>query len=152
MQRPKPGFRLDRERAPGFSGAGAFGDRLSLDSMEAGERREQGQVRGGAMGPIPLVAATACTWLVALAVATPVPVPLGSSAAAAGGPPRRGALDINTASTEELAALPGLDPARAAAIVRGRPYRSRNELYLRAVISADTYARIKDRITVEPKP
>ena len=104
------------------------------------------------MRPIPLVAATAWTWLVVLPAVVPVFPPLVPPSTAAGGPSRRGPIDINTASAEELATLPGLDPARADAIVRGRPYRSRNELYLRAVISADTYARIKNRITVEPKP
>jgi DNA uptake protein ComE-like DNA-binding protein len=54
-------------------------------------------------------------------------------------------LDINTASSDELDRL-----ARriGKAIVRGRPYKSIDELVSKRVLSRGTFGQIKDRITV----
>lgn len=51
------------------------------------------------------------------ALATPAPAPAPDSAAATGG-----MVDPNTATAEQLAAVPGLTPAAASALVAGRPY------------------------------
>ncbi len=55
-------------------------------------------------------------------------------------------IDINHASAEELAKVPGLTPSWAGRIVRFRPYRSKQDLVDRGVLPSDVYDRIKDYV------
>jgi len=55
-------------------------------------------------------------------------------------------MDINTASEKELATLPGIGEVRAKAIVKGRPYKGKNELVDRKVIPENAYNDIKEKI------
>ena len=55
-------------------------------------------------------------------------------------------VDINTASLDQLLKIPGLTRTWAARIIRYRPYRGKNELLDRGIVTAGVYARIKDRI------
>jgi DNA uptake protein ComE-like DNA-binding protein len=52
-------------------------------------------------------------------------------------------IDINSASVEALEALPGVGPARARAIVAGRPWRDKGELTRRGVLPASVYRRVR---------
>ena len=52
-------------------------------------------------------------------------------------------MDINTASVDELKALPGVGDAYAQKIVAGRPYKGRNELLDRKIVPADVYSKIR---------
>jgi len=61
-------------------------------------------------------------------------------------PPPQGRVDINHASAEELAKVPGLTPSWAGRIVRFRPYRSKQDLLERGVLPSDVYDRIKDYV------
>ncbi|MDR3739945.1 MAG: helix-hairpin-helix domain-containing protein [Terracidiphilus sp.] len=53
-------------------------------------------------------------------------------------------VDLNTASMEQLMKLPGMTRVWAARIVKFRPYRRKDELVDRGVVTGEVYARIKD--------
>jgi competence protein ComEA len=55
-------------------------------------------------------------------------------------------LDINSASEAELENLPGVGPSRARRIVRGRPWRSKNDLGDLYVLPRGVYDGIQGRI------
>ena len=57
-----------------------------------------------------------------------------------------GLIDINSASQEVLATLPGVGPVHAEAIVQGRPYRAKLDLLRRGIVSEATYQTIRDQI------
>ena len=56
------------------------------------------------------------------------------------------AMDINTASEKDLATLKGIGDVRAKAIVKGRPYKGKNELLEKKIIPENVYNGIKDQI------
>ena len=60
-------------------------------------------------------------------------------------------LDINSASEGQLDALPGIGPARAKAIISGRPYNGKDDLVNRKIIPANVYNGIKDKIIARQK-
>jgi DNA uptake protein ComE-like DNA-binding protein len=60
-------------------------------------------------------------------------------------------IDINTASEEELDALPGIGSARAEAIIKNRPYRGKDELVSKKVIPQNVYDGIKDKVVARQK-
>ncbi len=53
-------------------------------------------------------------------------------------------VDLNRASIDELMTLPGMTRTWAARIIRFRPYRGKNELVDRGVVTGAVYGRIKD--------
>ncbi len=62
-------------------------------------------------------------------------------------------LDINTATPEQLKALPGMGDAYVARIVAGRPYTAKNQLTTRGILPAAEYEKIRDQIIAHrPKP
>jgi competence protein ComEA len=61
-------------------------------------------------------------------------------------PAKKEPLDINTASPDELKALPGIGDAYAKKIAEKRPYKRKDELVSKKVIPQATYDKIKDQI------
>jgi competence protein ComEA len=55
-------------------------------------------------------------------------------------------LDLNTATREQLVALPGIGETYADAIIKSRPYKSKSELVSKKVIPAAAYKKIRARV------
>jgi DNA uptake protein ComE-like DNA-binding protein len=55
-------------------------------------------------------------------------------------------IDINSASKESLESLKGVGPVRADAIIKGRPYKGKDELIQKKFVPQSVYDEIKDKI------
>ncbi len=82
----------------------------------------------------------------------PTPSSLRLAEAPAQTNPRKGKLlDLNSASGDELKAIPGIGDAYSKKIIKGRPYKRKDELVQRNIIPQGTYEKIKDRIIARQK-
>ncbi|MCH8621654.1 helix-hairpin-helix domain-containing protein [Undibacterium sp. TS12] len=61
-------------------------------------------------------------------------------------------MDLNSATKKELATLPKIGDVRSDAIIKGRPYKGKDELLSKKIIPEDVYNGIKDLVIARQKP
>lgn len=67
-------------------------------------------------------------------------------------PGQENLIDINSASPEQLKTLPGLTDGEVNKIIAGRPYRAKNQLKQKNIITATQYEGIKKMIVAKTPP
>ena len=60
-------------------------------------------------------------------------------------------IDINSATEAQLTTLPGVAKARSEAIIKGRPYKGKDELLSKKIVPENVYNDIKDKIIAKQK-
>ena len=68
------------------------------------------------------------------------------STATAAAPAATDKIDINTATADQLKAIPGIGDAYSKRIIDGRPYTAKNQLVSRGILPQGVYDKVKDQI------
>lgn len=62
-----------------------------------------------------------------------------------------GIIDINTATADQLKTVAGIGDAYAAAIIKGRPYKRKDELVDKKLLPQGVYDKVKEKIVAKQK-
>lgn len=106
---------------------------------------------GGAMAQAPATSTPTKPPAPSMTAPAPTAKPSATAKPDATAKPTATMIDVNSATVAELQALKGIGPARAEAIVKGRPYKGKDDLARKNIVPQNVYDDIKEQIVARQK-